>query len=183
MTVTAIHLVHKVAFEPVVRVDENVKLLAERPIFGRVTFVEPLQPQVIDLGALPAAAPAAWPAPGAQRELSELKLGEREFGQWRLLILDDFLLEVRLPAATGRFVTKAGPTRASRLSLAKEQLLELYTYRDTVPTVQPLNPNFSALEMSRLLVAGFRYVFEVLERAPKEYTAIPVYGVPTTGRR
>jgi len=150
-------------------------------VYARVVFVEPLQPFVVDLGALPAASPTQPLAAGTQRELVEFKLGEREFGQWRLFLLDDFVLEVRLPSAIGRFVTKAGPTKASRLS--KGQWLEIYTYRDIVPTVLPYNPNFHGLEMARLLVYGFRYVVEPLEKPPREYTVIPVYGVPTTGRR
>lgn len=184
MGVTAIHLVHKKEFEPVVRIEENVKLLVPGgEVYGKVVYLEPIQPFVIDLGGLPAATPTQWPAIGASKELNELELGEREFGQWRLLVLDDILLEVKLPAAVGRFVKKSGATQVSRLSLARDQFTEVYTYRDTVPTVVPLNPNFYNMDMARLMITGYRYVIEPLDRPPRDYTVIPVRGVATTERR
>jgi len=183
VSVSALHVLHKREFEPVVRIEENVKILAEGPIFGRVTFIEPIQPIIIDLGPIDAATPTRYPAIGAQRELKELELGEREFGQWRLLVLDDILLEVKLPSALGRFVRKAGSTLVSRLSLARDQLTEIFTYKDIVPTVTPFNPRFEPMEMARIVVYGYRYVIEPLDRPPKEYTVIPVYGLATTGRR
>ena len=182
MSVTALHVLSKREFEPIVRIDENVKILAEAPIYGRVVYLEPIQPFVIDLGSISAATPQNWPASGSSKTLDDLELGEREFGQWRLLVLDDYLLEVNLPSTTGRFVRKKGITPISKLSLAKEQLAEIFTYRDIVPKVTPFNPNFDSLDMARLLVAGYRYVFEPLERPPREYTVIPVYGLATTGR-
>lgn len=186
MSVTSIHLLYKEAFEPIVRIGENVKLaLMESVKFGRVRYVEPIQPQIIDLGPIPApSTPAEIPKPGSSRELTELNLGDMEFGQWRIVLLDDILLEVNIPAAVGKFITKARKTLVSRASniLSGSHFTEVYTYKDTVPTVVPYNPGFYAVASSRILVHGFRYVFEELDEEPREYTTIPVVGVPTTSK-
>ena len=181
-----LHLLYEKDFEPIVRPDENVKLLLPQGhIYGRVVFVEPLQPIVVDVGPLKAAGPSSWPAVGTSKELDELELGSNEFGQWRMLVLDDFLVEFRLPAAMGRFVTKNGATYVSKLStlLAKNSgITEFYTYSDQVPQVVTYNPNFYDLLTARMVFAGFRYVFEPLREEPKEYTVIPTAGMPPRGK-
>lgn len=183
LSVTSIHLLYKREFEPIVRIGENVKLiLPGKPVYGRVEYVEQIQPFIVNLGSIPAANPTQWPAIGVSRELHELDLGGSEFGQWRLALLDDFMLDVDLPSATGRFVRRGGSTFVSRLSVLRDQFTEIYTYgRDYVPKVTPLNPNFYPLDMARLLVAGYRYVIEVLPTIPHEYTVIPVAGRQTEG--
>lgn len=183
MSVTSLYVIHKREFEPIVRIEEAVRLVAERDIYARVVYIEPIQPLIIDLGPIGAATPTLWPAPGSSRELSELELGESEFGQWRIAPLDDILLEVRLPAAIARFVRRAGATPVSRLSISRDQFTEIFTLRRlAVPTVVPYNPNFYPLDMARILVAGYRYVFEHLESAPEKYTTIPIHGFATTTR-
>ena len=182
VSIAVLHVPFKKEFEPVVRIGENVKLLLPNngELYGRVTYYEQIQPQVIDLGSIGASTPTTWPQTGSPKKLEEIELGDREFGQWRMMLLDDFLIEFNIPAATGKFVVKSGKTYISRLSAIKENLLEFFTYKDVVPTLVPLNPNFFDMEVARIMVFGWRFIIEKLERPPESYTVIPITGKPTT---
>lgn len=161
-------------FEPVVRIGEFVAVFLGRTTtgstyaYGRVAYIEPIQPQVIDLGPLPAASPQLYPAPGNQVVLDQLKLGDYELGQWRIELLDDFLLEVRLPAAVDKWTTLNGATYASQLDAVHSNMLELYTWEhDTyIPSVRPLNVKFWQMPSARIVVYGFRYVLDEVQRRP-----------------
>ena len=184
MSVTAVHLLYKHELEPVVRLEENVKLLVPGgEVYGKVVFAEPIQPQIINLGPITAASTSNPLAVGSTRKLSEMELGEEEFGQWRLFVLEDVLLEVRQPSSMGRFLTKNGPTLVNKFTISVPQIAELYTYKDYVPTVVPYNYHFKEIDNARILVFGIRYIMEPLTTKPSEYTVVPITGrAITTGR-
>lgn len=184
MSVTAIHLPYKESFEPVVRINDNVKLiLTDGIIYGRVTYLEQIEPIIIDLAEsspLPAVSSSTTPiAPGNQYELSDIELGENEFGQWRMKLLDDFLLEMRLPPAVTKHVVRSGSTYLSMLISNIPNMGDFFTYKDKVPTVIPYNIRFETMDMARIMVYGFRYIIERIHEEPENYTSIPVPGKPT----
>jgi hypothetical protein len=179
MSVTALHVLHKVAFEPIVRLEENVKLLVPGGVvYGKVTFLEPVQPKLISVGSIPAANATTPVAMGATKKLTELELGEREFGQWRLIPLEDFMVQLNLPSSTGRFLTKDGSTYITPFSPLN--FVEVYTYSDYVPTIIPYNIHYRAVDNGRLIALGYRYVIEELKEPPEKYTVIPIAGSPIT---
>jgi len=178
-----VHLLHAEKFEPVVRIGENVKLIGsseEDVIYGKVVFIEPIQEIIINLGSLNAADANNYPTPGTEYDLDELKMGADEFAQYRIYVLDDFLLEIKHPAAVSRFNTKTGPTKLPTVArlFGKDNFAEIFIYEDEVPKVRPYSILFKSLDVARIKVMGFRYVIEKLESEPKEYTAIPVAGLP-----
>ncbi len=184
MSVTSIHLPYKLTFEPVVRINDNVKLiLTDGTIFGKVTYLEQIEPIIVDLAAssaLPAVSSSTSPvAPGNQYELDDIELGENEFGQWRLQLLDDFLLEIRLPPAVTKHVVKNGATYMSIFASTLPSLGDFFTYKDKVPTLIPYNVRFETVDMARVMVYGFRYIIERLPSEPDNYTSIPIPGKPT----
>ncbi len=184
MSVTAQYVLYKKEFEPIVKIGDYVKLYlgtGSKPVYGRVVYIEPIQPMVKDLGPLPAASTSTWPMPGPTTRLDEMKLGSSEWGQWRLVVLDDFLLDVNLPGAMPKYQTASEQTPVSPLdnAIGKEQLAEIYTYgSEYVPTVQPLNPLFTEQPVARIMMYGFRYVISQVSAEPEKYTVIPVAGYP-----
>jgi len=185
MSVTALHVLYKREFEPVVRPLENVAIVdsldESKWIFGKVLFIEPLQEQTINLGELGAADKDNYPTPGSTKELTELKVGENEFAQYRIYVLDDFLLEVKQPSAVSRFVNKEGATKIPKF-IARDNFAEIFVYEDEVPTVQPYAILFTSLPMARIKVMGFRYVLQPLREKPREFTVIPVGGISPRAR-
>ncbi len=177
MSVTSIYLLHKEGFEPIVRPKDYVAILSPQAewVYGRVIYVEPIQPQVISLGTISAANPSSYPTLAGTRELSDMEVGRNEFAQYRLEILDDFLLEVYLPAAISRFNLKSKPTRISFRS--PKNFTEIYVYEDNPPTVKYYSVLFRDLDNARLMFYGYRYVIEKTSTPPKEFTVIPATGV------
>ena len=186
MSVTSIYLLHKKEFEPIVRPKDYVAILTPQRkwVYGRVIYLEPIQPQIVSLGSLGAASASNYPTYQGMYELEEMELGRNEFGQYRLFVLDDFLVEVYQPAATSRFNLKAGPTKISVKS--PQQFLEIYVYEDEVPTIKYYSTLFTSITNARLMFYGYRYVIQKLpvtsekdlkKYGIKEYTVIPASGV------
>ena len=111
-----------------------------------------------------------------------MKLGTKEFGQWRVLVLDDFEILVSQPQGINKYLVKSGPTYLGPLS--KGNLAEMYTYRELyIPYFVPLNVRFDELPSTRVLIYGFRYIFERIEdktRFPETFTVIPLRAVAIT---
>lgn len=182
VSVTSIYLLHKKEFEPIVRPKDYVAILTPQRkwVYGRVIYLEPIQPQIVSIGSLPAANASNYPTYQGLKELTEMELGRNEFGQYRLYLLDDFLVEVYQPAATSRFNLKAGPTGITVKS--PEQFLEIYVYEDEVPTIKYYSTLFTGIDNARIMFYGYRYVIEKIDvktkkDIPKEYTVIPAAGV------
>ena len=187
MSVTAQYVLYKHELEPIVKIGDYVKLFlgTRGAVYGKVVYIEPLQPRVKNLGPLDAASTGTWPMPGPSIKLNEMALGGREWGQWRLVVLDDFLLNVNVPGAMPKWQTRDAQTPESLLdsAIGRDQLVELYTYTDEfIPTVQPLNPLFESQPLARILFYGYRYVIEPVRNEPEKYTVIPVGGYPVTSK-
>ena len=177
MSVTALYLLHKKEFEPIVRPKDYVAILTPQAkwVYGRVVYVEPIHPQIKNLGSISAASATSYPTHRGTEELEEMEVGKNEFAQYRLLPLDDVMLEVYLPAAISRFNLKAGPTKISVRS--PEHFAEIFVYEDNVPTIKYYAVLFRDLDNARIMFYGYRFVFEPLTTPPKEFTVIPATGV------
>ncbi|RLF41692.1 MAG: hypothetical protein DRN17_08425 [Thermoplasmata archaeon] len=169
MSVTAIHLPFKKDFEPIVRMEENIAIpkTAGQYSFFKVLYIEPLQPYttVVSLDAYER---------NKEKTLDEVKLEENEVGQWRLWIPDYVAVDFYHPRAARKWVTKEANTSATPLSMAKEQVLEFYTYKDSVPRLLLSNP-IAEEQYARLIIWGFKYLIEPLKEKPKDYTPLPAY--------
>jgi len=174
---TSVYLLYKKPFEPIVRPKDNVAILSpqRRWFYGKVIYVEPIQPQTISLGKIPAADPSNYPTLAGTYTLKDMQIGKHEFAQYRLFILDDYMLEVYLPAAVSRFNLKSGPTRISVKT--PNNFTEIYVYEDNVPTVKYYSTVFRDIDNARLVFYGYRYVVQPLTTPPSEYTVIPATGV------
>lgn len=177
MSCTSVYLLYKKPFEPIVRPKDNVGILTPQHkwFYGKVVYVEPIQPQVISLGKIPAADPNNYPTYAGSYQIKEMQVGRNEFAQYRLFILDDYLLEVYLPAALSRFNLKSGPTKISVKT--PKNFAEIYVYEDNVPTVKYYSTVFKDIDNARLVFMGFRYVVQPLASVPSEYTVIPSTGL------
>jgi len=178
-----IHLLYREKFDPIVRIGEYVGILDGTRQLGiyQVTYIEPIQPIVINLGPLSAPASIAeYPKPGNDKTLSEIDLGERELGQFRIKLLDDFMLEVYQPASTTRFNLRNGPTRVSILSPGN--FVELFTISDERKIkVKPYNIRFEPMQLARIMIYGFRYVLKEVKERVREVTWVIVGAkAPTT---
>jgi len=171
MSVTCLYLPYKKGFEPIVRSGENIALPMgkERFKFFRVTYVEPVQPIII-------AVSLSASERNKEYSLDEVKLEKNEFGQWRLWILDFATVKMNYPRAVRKWTTKEEETYAFPLSMAKEQILEFYSWKDEVPILYVDNPLTEA-QTVRFAIWGFKYAIEELPEAPETYTLIPLYSL------
>ena len=171
MSVTSLYIPYRHEFEPLVLPGENIAIPVAKGEYEyyRVLYIEPVQPIIVaeSLDAL---------EKNKEHELSEIKLEENQAGQWRLWLLDFVALKMRYPRASSKWVTKGQETQAIPLSMAKEQILEFYTWKDEVPVLLLDNPVNEA-QTVRLLIWGIKYAIEKLPRAPEKYTLFPIYSL------
>lgn len=144
----------------------KVYLGTAQPYYGQVIYYEPVQAQVQNLGPLPAASTASYPAVGAQATLTGMQLGSGEIGQWRVEPVDWFAFTLSIMSGNPRWQVRSGQTAASPLS--PKWLAEVYTFGyEYVPLVTPLNYNFYQMPLARVKFYGYRYVTEPLSRLPE----------------
>jgi len=171
VSVTSLYIPFKHKFEPLVLPLENIAIPISKNEFRyfKVLYVEPVQPIIIteSLSAL---------EKNREHELSEIKLEDNQAGQWRMWLLDYVAVKMRFPRATAKWVTRETETFAQPLSMAKEQILEFYTWKDEVPVLYLDNP-VNEDQLVRILVWGFKYAVEELKRPPEKYTVFPVYSL------
>lgn len=169
MSVTALYFPYKAEFEPIVRIEENIAIPvgAGKLNFFKVQYIEPVQP-IIPLVSLTSL------QRNVEKVLTEIKLEENEAGQWRLWIPDYVAVKMKYPRGTGKWVTKETETSALPLSMAKQQILEFYTWKDDVPILYLDNP-LAEDQDARLILWGLKYSLTPLAEKPKDYTVLPAY--------
>jgi len=171
MGVTSLYVPYKREFEPLVLPGENIAIPTAKGVYEyyRVLYIEPVQPILVPI-------PLDAFERSKEKELKEVELEENQAGQWRLWLLDFVALRMRYPRATSKWTTKAQETFALPLSMAKEQVLEFYTWKREVPVVYVDNPVYEP-QTARILIWGYRYAIEALARKPEKYTLFPVYSL------
>jgi len=169
LSVTCLYVPYKTQFEPLVRIEENIAIPigAGNLKFFRIQYIEPVQP-IIPLVSLDAY------DKNKEKVLEEIKLEDNEAGQWRLWIPDYIAVKMNYPRGTRKWVTKETETYALPLSMAKQQVLEFYTWKDEVPVLYIDNPLAEAQD-ARIILWGLKYSLTPLVEKPKEYTVLPVY--------
>ena len=171
MSVTALHVPYKKVFEPLVRIGENIAIPKGKGEYEyyRIVYEEPLQPIVVPVELTPY-------EKNVEYKLNELKLRDKQLGQWRLWIMDFISVRMKYPRATSKWTLQSEETSATPLSMAKEQILEFYTWEDNVPILYIDNP-LSESQTARLMFWGIKYAAEKLEEEPETYTVVPLYSL------
>lgn len=175
MSVTALHILYKEKLEPIVRPLENVALQDSRDEktwkFYKVLYIEPFYIEyttsTITAGSY------------STIEVENLELGKDEVGQIRILLqTDGFKIEVNLPEAVKKFLTKNYVTRIDYwLSTNYPHLTELFYFEDDTPRFTVYNESGTD-GAATIKFIGFRYLLKPLPYPPKEYTVIPIYSIP-----
>jgi len=175
MSVTALHVLYKKEFEPIVRPMENVAI-AESTNEGTWKFykVKYIEPFYVDYTT-----PSITNGSSTDVDVTDLELGKNEIGQIRILLqTNGFEIEVKLPEAIKKFVTKNLVSKIdSWLSSNYPHLTELFYMEDNTPKFTVYN-NSGSDGSANIKFIGFRYILEQLGYVPKEYTVIYVYSIP-----
>ncbi len=157
--------------EPVVQVGQNI-LVLDRQAYRlyTVAFIEPIPrswPMVQNFGALAA---GAQTAPISTQNILDMQFGE--LAQYRLRVLDDVAVTVRLPQAVTRFGTKNVNAEVGAFNAiygdvqgSGDSDTELYVFEDQRPILVVRNPTGYALAQSRVAFWGIRYVLSGINGA------------------
>lgn len=171
MSVTALHLIHKKEFEPIVRPMENIAVATDLDekawLFYRVKYVEPFfvkyTTATITAGS------------SIDVDIDALKLHDNVLGQIRITeITAGFEAEVRLPEATKKYSTKNTVTRIDDWVVSNmPHLTEMFYLGDDTPKFTVYNTNATD-GTAFLRFVGFKYILERLMEKPRDYTVIYV---------
>lgn len=165
--------------EPIVLPGQIVGLWVTKNFrFAEVVFIEGIprsDPVTLDLGVVAAGATSAITL------LANLDLPDREFGQFRAFVVDDFQALFFQARADNRYKLEnvnATITRATTLRDPCGHLTEFYVYQDEHAYMQALNPTGYALTQTRVAFYGFRYVIEprveyTVNKPPAVWTRVP----------
>ena len=165
-----------VAFEPVVRVAENLELLPEdHPKHGyyKVLYVEQLPEVFHDFGTISAERSVD------DKEVTSLYMPDGELAQYRFHPIDDLEVKIKQPSGLSRFVTKhkwLAVTSRTHQQAPKMNPSEIFVIEDEGVYFTVKNPAKSETKKSRVKFFGWRFVLEKLVEKPDRYTPIPVGG-------
>ena len=167
---------YTVEFEPVVQIGDLVKLLPEDVFRGAIYEVKKIVPYpvaaVVDLGAI-----SANSEMNSYKEVDRLKLPPNWFGQWRLRLIDDFVLSEM------RYRGRAGTTfwalkeRLGYLTKTtdREWIAEIFTFQDDKLYIKGKNIHGFDLPKARIEVSGYTFKVSIkTEPVEKPYTRIPI---------
>lgn len=164
--------------EPIVLPGELVGILTKAGYnFYRVSYIESINysdPLITDLGAIAAGGQTAV------TQLTLLEMQDKEFGQFRGRVLEDFEAMLYQGRADQRLRTANRVSRFSMLGGLQDpdgHQGEFYVYHDTYAFMQGFNLRDYALTLSRVAFWGNRYALEDTEftnkNQPKEWTRVP----------
>jgi len=156
-------------FVPVALEGQNLKLV---PLdkYVKVKYVEQLPVQIVNFGAIAAGATSA------NNVITQTQMQDTEVGQFRIAPLDDVEITVRQLGATTRFVSRLNTYLLDGHTDIGSNMSEIFVYKDNAPTFDVRNPGTVNINLSRIIISGFRYVIEELSEVPDKYTAVPVLG-------
>lgn len=131
--------------------------------FYQVEYIEPLpesDPIQINLGAIAAAAGGAA-GQTALTQLTLLEMPDREFGQFRMRVIDDFAAWLFQGRADQRHKLANAVAICSRFTDLKDpcgHTTEFYVHENNWAFLQGFNQTDYALTIARVNFYGFRYV-------------------------
>lgn len=177
------------AMQPIALCDHFVQIRKfQDRFFRKVLEYEAIPPhQILNMGALAAG------TRGARANAVNLDLFEEEFGQWRWFPLDNFQVGVYNPAGAPKWQLRNLQVGIDRSIIYRDPLLvstEICTWEDERPAFEPLNFSAYALNATRIVAFGFRFL--VTDPTPEElgrlksgaqvYTIVPC-SAPGPGTR
>jgi len=171
MSVTALHVPYKIAFEPIVRIGENIEIPVSRNEYKyfRVLDYEQVQPITISVSL-------SANERDHEYEMDEIKVEDNYFGQWRIHIKDFAFVKIYHPRAIPKYTTKTEEPYMTPLSKLPSNMFELYTWKDDVPVMKVTNP-LNEDQVVRIEVYGLKYAIEKLPTKPETYTTIPIFSI------
>lgn len=171
---------------PVADIGQNVSIVtgAGTVRYFEVIYVEGLPPSqdlIKDFGSLASGATSsankidAIAVEGSAKQSTDIS----EIGQYRIHIMDDFMLTLKEPAAQSRWKTRQSQIRADFNTIEYDPTLkstEFYVYEDNVPYVDAYNPTNYTLSKTRAMFFGWRIIGVQLADKPDKYARIVATG-------
>jgi len=183
---------YKYEFQPIALPEEKIILLTDgkelKPhAWFKVTEVLPLPMLQLDFGAINAGGFATSPriteatvVPNKVVLTRVLEMPDLQLAQWRFRVLDDIQIKLFQPTARAVWVLK---TQELWLDKRIEQIdptlqgTEFYQFENREIAFQVRNPTEEAINLSRVLLRGWRLRLEKLpERPAPPYTKISLGG-------
>ena len=166
--------------EPVALIDENVCMLTEGGrTYVRIKCIEALPEKLIDLGPLVNGAETGYV------EITEVQVCRfNQFSQFRILPVDNLVLQAKQPQSCQKWVTKEATFEVSKFideyngcSCGCLSLTETFNHGDQSFYLKASKPD-TVVDLvdnkARILVHGFVYTFETLSGMPAQYTVVPM---------
>jgi len=161
-------------FEPVVNVDEVVKLLPFTDEYREVIYIDQAPYLEKDFGALIAGAETGDTA------VTELNLEDDVVGQFRIEPVDTVqVTALKQPKARPKWTGKTSAflvVGANNLVVPPANLSEFFQWKDTGLYMNVKNATAGNLASSKVAFYGWLLVTEKLDKVPDVYTPIPVSG-------
>lgn len=147
---------------PVAGIGQNILVwrLKHYELF-RVQFREglpPSEPLMRDFGAIAAGATSAGNSLQAELEMPDFQLG-----QFRVYPLEDLRVTIWLPRSVGRYQVKNTVAQVTAFTPIYDPCLhttEFFTFEDTWPYLDVMNPRALGYTLTRVVFYGFKYVLE-----------------------
>lgn len=162
-------------FEPVVQIGDIVKLLPDSVFRGALYEVKKIVPypvaDIIDLGSI-----SAKSEMDNYVEISQLSLPPNWFGQWRIELIDDFVIhDMRYRGRAGTMFWQL-KEKAGWLSKMNGYgwLAEIFTFQDDKIYVRGKNIHDFDLPRARIKISGYAFNISVYTGEPKPFTRIPI---------
>jgi hypothetical protein len=160
-------------FEPVVNVDEAVKLLPY-DTFAEVVFIDQAPYLEKDFGALNAGLSTGDTA------VTELDQEDNVIGQFRIEPVDTVhVIALKQPKARPRWTGKKSTFKVvdgQSLVTPPSNLSEFFQYKDTGLYMDIYNYTSGNLSTTKVAFYGWLLTIELLTKKPDVYTPIPVTG-------
>jgi len=166
---------YTVEFEPVVQIGDYVELLPQTVFKGVKYEIVSIVPYptaaVIDLGTI-----SANTEQTSYREVTELKLPPNWFGQWRLKLIDDFIVsEMKYGGIAGNMFWSLKERVGWLDREADGWFTEIFTFQDDKLYIKGRNIHSFNLPKARIKVSGYAFKVEITSIPPdKPYTRIPI---------
>lgn len=165
-------------FRPIVKIREHIRLFPDRHQkagYYYVEYIEPLHPITSNFGAL------AANTEGSDTEMTDLYVNAGDLAQWRVYLLDDFVITVKQPLSDTRYAAKSKVTTLSKRgqdSPMNKELPrnEIFVVEDEKVYFRPSNPTQYSQYRQRILCEGYRYVIVKLASKPDVWSDVVIGG-------
>lgn len=159
-------------FEPIAKVGEYLAVYpTDKYGYYKINYICQLPEIVKDFGSLNATSSTG------DIKVTELYMDDGFIGQWRIIPLDDIIIEAKQPLAKSLWTTRNKTASISLRSLKTNFMsgvLEVFIFEDEEFYLNITNPTNYTQPKNRVLFTGFKYSISKLEAPPEKFTTIPV---------